>query len=119
MRDNAKNLESNFERHLDSEMRQIAAEGEQYMKENAPWNDNTGNRADRVPGDARRGLNATTRLQGRDKMIQFRHGVDYGIWLEVNYNGRYQIIMPTVKRQGRLLMRRLRNSLNTLGQGRP
>ncbi len=114
LRDNARAVGPDYEKVVDAFMTIAAKDGEAQMKERAPWNDSTGNRKDRVPGAARAGLNTTTNLKGPRKRIRFAHGVDYGMWLETNYNGRYQIIMPTVVKTGKQLMKRLRGALSTL-----
>jgi gas vesicle protein len=73
-------------------------EVEQYMKDNAPWEDQS--------GQAREGL--TTELEAdNDQMnLTLMHTVDYGIWLEIRWGGRYAIIIPTVEAMGPKLMRK-------------
>jgi hypothetical protein len=114
LRDNCRSLKPDYEKVVDSTMTLAAAEGEARMKERAPWSDNTGNRDDRQPGQARAALFTATNLAGPHKSIHFSHGVDYGIWLEISNHGQYQIIMPTVAFMGRQLMKSLRGSLNTV-----
>lgn len=83
-----------------------AVEGTGYMKANAPWTDRT--------TAARNGLHtATEHLRDRHE-ITFSHTVPYGIWLEIANSGKYQIIMPSVKHEGNLLMDRLRGTLGKL-----
>lgn len=67
----------------------------QWMRANAPWNDDTGN--------ARRDLYArATRTgelgQGRFIVIEFGHGPEiyYGIYLETMQGGRFAIVGPTI-----------------------
>ena len=90
----------------------IAAErGQTEMKEKAPWTD--------VTGAARQGLftevvednsgmhlgSYSGALSGIMKYnIIFGHTVDYGIYLETMQNGKWQIIMPTMKATGDALM---------------
>lgn len=62
---------------------------EQYAKVNAPWEDQTGN--------ARNGLTARYTRSGKTHRLTLFHRVNYGIWLEVRFSGRYAIIMPTLK----------------------
>lgn len=106
-----------MDRALKATMDFHAAEGTKYMKEHAPWTDRTTN--------ARNGLHAVTssqnpgfvkRLTGKKQQyeITFAHTVHYGIWLEIANSGRYQIIMPTVRHEGDLLMQRLRGLLPRL-----
>src|SRR6478609_1549167 len=58
---------------------QVAKELEDYMKSEAPWEDQT--------GAARDGLRAEAFKDGSTHVITLYHTVDYGIWLEVRYNG--------------------------------
>ena len=90
-----------------------APEGVAYMKESAPWTDRTTN--------ARNGLHEATTHVGNVHSIIFSHTVYYGIWLEIANSGKYQIIMPTVRRQGHLIMERLDGLFGKLerGEGRP
>jgi len=74
---------------------------EGWMRDNAPWQDQTGN--------ARNGLRARPDVGGATKVIWVYHTVPYGIWLEVRWDGRFAIIGPTVRVQGRALMTYLRN----------
>ena len=81
---------------------------ENYAKEHAPWQDQT--------GDARDGLNA----QGYQRLVTYTivlsHGVDYGLWLEVRWGGRLAIIMPTLEEMGPRFMEEL-NLAGLVGLG--
>lgn len=66
-----------------------APEVESYAKENAPWND--------ITGDARQGLTADVSRQGDVVYLELYHTVDYGLWLEVIENGKWATIMPTLE----------------------
>ena len=64
---------------------------EDYAKENASWADRTGN--------ARQTLHAfVEELAGDSVNLYLSHGVDYGVYLETKYAGRYAIIWPTIER---------------------
>lgn len=71
--------------------------GENAMRKNASWKDRTTN--------ARNGLHVTVTHSPEQHVLTFAHGVAYGIWLEVRWAGRYQIIMPSVLSEGRALMK--------------
>ncbi len=63
---------------------------ETYAKDNAPWTDRTGN--------ARQGLQGLTEdISESIVAIVLKHGVDYGIWLELMAGGRYSIIGPALE----------------------
>ena len=88
----------------------FAKEVEAYAKEHAPWENRT--------GEARAGLTA----QGEQRLVRYTitlyHTVDYGIWLEVRWDGRFAIILPTIEHMGHVLMARLSIAeLATLGGG--
>ena len=63
-----------------------------YMRLNAPWNDQTGN--------ARQGLAAKSGRSGDTFWLVAFHQVPYGIFLEVRWGGKYAIIMPTLNLYG-------------------
>lgn len=75
----------------------FAPNAESYMKQNAPWEDRTGN--------ARNLLHATPFHEPPVQHgIVLAHGVPYGIWLEVRFEGRYSIIQPTIEAMGPEMM---------------
>lgn len=112
MHANVEKLNLEYNQDIDSMIIDAAVKGEEYMKENAPWEDNDGNRNDRTPGEARDSLFTVPDVAGDHKEILFSHGVNYGIWLEANYSGRYEIVMPAVKAIGDQLMQSTEGSLN-------
>jgi hypothetical protein len=80
-----------------------------YMKNNAPWKDRTGN--------ARATLGAYGVHAVDYHEIHLHGGVPYQIWLEVRWSGRYAIISKAVKFQGLALMNQLRGLIAKLGKG--
>lgn len=77
---------------VDEKLKEFAQDVEDYMRENAPWEDRT--------GDAREGLTAEAESHGFHHTIWLYHTVDYGIWLEVRWSGQYAIIVPTIEAMG-------------------
>lgn len=77
----------------------FAREVEDYAKENAPWEDRT--------GEARSGLKAIGEQRLTTYSITLYHTADYGIWLEVRWDGKYAIIVPTLEVMGPRLMEAL------------
>lgn len=65
---------------------------EAYAKENAPWDDRT--------GDARAGLITSVEEDGGFIILELAHTVDYGVWLETIEDGSFAIIMPTLEALG-------------------
>lgn len=61
-----------------------------YAKVNAPWTDRTSN--------ARQGLFSNVDGVPRQYVsISIEHGaIDYGIWLEIRWAGRWAILLPTI-----------------------
>lgn len=73
-----------------------------WMKLNAPWTDQTGN--------ARNGLHAfVQRAPGQSVTLVLSHGVNYGIWLEVKFNGRDAVVTPAIRKIGNDWQRQLRD----------
>ena len=70
---------------------------ETFAKSKAKWTDRTGN--------ARGSLSGTyTASVNRDSArfeITISHGMPYGIWLELRWNGKFAIINKTVENQGK------------------
>lgn len=73
-----------------------AQDVQDYAQENAPWEDRT--------GAARDGLTAEARHDGMHYYIDLYHTVDYGIWLEIRWEGRFAIIQPTLEHFGPVVM---------------
>lgn len=90
-------------------MQASAVRLENYMKQNAPWTDRT--------GDARRGLAAQRISSGLENTIVLYHQVSYGIFLETRWGGRYAIIEPTIAAMGPDVMNHLSGILDRGGFG--
>lgn len=79
----------------------FAIRAESYARDNAPWTDRTTN--------ARNGLHTVTIHEPPVQHgIILAHSMPYGIWLEVRFEGRYAIILPTIQEVGPELMNGLR-----------
>lgn len=76
----------------------FAEELQEYAQKNAPWDNRT--------GDARAGLDTEVEATDRLLSVSLFHTVDYGIWLEIRWNGRYAIIIPSVEKKGSELLER-------------
>lgn len=74
----------------------MAPQVENYAKINAPWTDQTGN--------ARNGLAARPYRSGDEIGIIVYHQVDYGIFLETLYSGKFAIINPTIEHMTPIVM---------------
>ena len=92
--------------HMDEVADDIADELQEYMQDNAPWEDQT--------GDARDGLTAEARRERKNIVIALFHTVDYGIWLEIRWSGEYAIIVPTIESQGHEAMARFKGIIGEL-----
>lgn len=68
-----------------------------WMRTNAPWTDRTSN--------ARNGLFSKPFSNHPKYGIILAHRVDYGIWLEVRWAGRYAVIRPAIQSQGPEVMK--------------
>jgi hypothetical protein len=106
-------IRSNLEHGTDRMMRaalltaqSMSPEVENFMKTNAPWQDQTGN--------ARNGLTARPYREGDEVGIVLSHSVFYGIFLESRFSGRYAIIQPTIDEMGPRVMRRYERLLDRM-----
>ena len=79
---------------------QTAGDIEDWMKQNAPWSDRT--------TDAREGLTASATEHPTHPYITVYHTVDYGVWLEIRWNGRYAILVPAIEHWGPEVMQNLK-----------
>lgn len=78
---------------------------EQWAKDNASWTDRT--------GDARKLLKAEALdSPGVLTEIELRHGVPYGVWLELVHGGKNAIIAKAIDAQAPLFMRDIQNMMN-------
>ena len=79
-----------------------------FAKQNASWTDRTGN--------ARAGLHADVNIidQGKAFELMMAHSVEYGIWLEIRFSGKFAILMPTINYIGAQLISRIASSINRM-----
>lgn len=65
-----------------------------HARSTAKWVDRTSN--------ARNGLTSRAVIEkGKTYGFVLAHGVEYGIWLEVRFSGRYAVIGPTIEKEAR------------------
>lgn len=83
---------------------QFAEELRDYAKANAPWTDQT--------GAARGELDTAVEANDDELSVALFHGVEYGIWLEIRWNGRYAIIIPTIEEKGSELLMKWKGILD-------
>lgn len=106
LRKNVRELPGRIDNRVAAIVDRNAAWGQGWARLNAPWTDDT--------GAARGGLFALPESRGGHHEITFSHSVYYGIWLEIANSGKYQIIMPAVRKTGQRLMGELRGMLGDL-----
>ena len=75
-----------------------------YAKQTAPWTDRT--------GAARSELDAAVEAVDEELSVALFHGVDYGIWLEIRWNGRYAVIIPAMETKGSELLMKWKGILS-------
>lgn len=100
---------SKLDKGLQVVMKYHEPQAEGYMRSHAPWRDRTTN--------ARNGLTAKAISEGHRHVIVCFHQMPYGPWLEVRWDGRYRIIVPTIINQGREVMITVRGLLSRLDRG--
>ena len=76
---------------------------ENWMRANAPWTDRSGN--------ARRTLHTEYDEAGRVFTLWIAHGMDYGLWLEIRFAGRFAIIGPAIDHFAPQIMAELQRRL--------
>lgn len=92
---------------IEEVLEEFAESMEEYARTHASWEDRS--------GDARDGLTAEVVDGGLfQNSIVLYHTVDYGIWLEIRWNGRYAIILPTIEHYGPLVMAGLAASFDRI-----
>lgn len=93
---NIQKFPGRWDRALAAAVEYAATRSESSMKTNAPWHDQTGN--------ARAGLHTIPFHEGTTHGYHLAHGVPYGIWLEVRWDGRYGVIPQSVQEGGMMVM---------------
>lgn len=71
-------------------MDRIAEDMEEWARANAPWEDQSGDARSTLQGSAE---------HDEDRHVStatISHGVDYGVWLETRFGGRFAVILPTI-----------------------
>lgn len=106
LRDNLRHANQKFERAAIAATNSMAPVAENYMKNNAPWTDQTSN--------ARNGLAARAYTDRKEYGIILFHQVSYGIFLETRWNGKFAIINPTIDVMGPRLMDRYKRILERM-----
>lgn len=89
--------------HADQIFGQLAAEMENYGKENRPWTDRTGN--------ARRSITGTHAIEKNNIRAVLAIGVDYGVYLELSNGGKYRIVWPTIQQHRQKFLNYLKEEL--------
>lgn len=86
----ARALDDKLDRAMGAVCRYQDGPIETYMKVSAPWTDRTSN--------ARNGLRAVHVAVAKFRhWILLTHSVDYGIYLEASNDGKYAIVIPTLR----------------------
>lgn len=85
---NLNKLEKDTAQKIYNEMDALMAYGEAEAKRSAPWTDRTSNARNSIFGFAEKSGNTIKGILGI--------GMDYGVYLELRWNGRYRVIWPTL-----------------------
>lgn len=104
LRNNLRDFDDNYRRNIRSVVDYEAAYATGWMKEHAPWTDDT--------GAARSGLTATPLHARTFSEILLAYSVNYGIWLEVANDRKYAIITPAIRIIGNKLMHDLQHLID-------
>lgn len=100
-------FELKMREHIEQIAEDFAQELVDYAQTHAPWDDRT--------GDAREGLSVQVEsARGGNILVTLFHTVDYGVWLEVRWGGKYAIIIPTVEQKGPELLARMQHMMDRI-----
>lgn len=80
-----------------------------WLKQNAPWHDNT--------AAARTGLNTISFNVGNRHELLMSYSVYYGIWLEVAHSGKWAIITPAMRIVGNKVMADIQALIIAMAKG--
>lgn len=89
----------NARREWQDDVLDVASEALEFAKEQASWEDRT--------GDAREGLDVDVDSSLGEIVLTMFHTVEYGQWLETIQNGRFAVIMPTLELYGPEIKRKI------------
>jgi hypothetical protein len=106
LRRNIRNFSGNLDRNVSALMDYNAGYTTGWLKQNAPWHDNT--------GAARSGLVALPFHHGSTHELLMAYSVTYGIWLEVAHSGQWAIITPAMRIIGEKIMRDMQMLLDRM-----
>lgn len=108
LRTNLKTFGSRMNRNISALMEYESAYTTGWMKQNAPWHDNT--------AAARTGLNTISFNFGNTHELVMSYSVYYGIWLEVAHSGRWAVITPAMRIVGAKIMKDIQDLIIAMGR---
>lgn len=108
LRKNITTFNSRLNRNVAALMDYNAAYTTGWLKQNAPWHDNT--------GAARSGLVTLPFSEGNKHELLMAYSVYYGIWLEVAHSGQWAIITPAMRIVGAKVMSDLQMLIDRMGK---
>lgn len=92
------------EGRLPGELAQAGARMVAFARTNHPWRN--------ITGAAEAGLTVEVRREGDTFVLEFRHSVYYGIFLEKRWGGRWGVIPQTISMGAPLVMQAATRALN-------
>lgn len=102
------NFEFKMYERMDEIAEEFSREMEAYARSNAPWDDRT--------GDARSGLTSeiSDNSESGTLAVNLFHTVDYGVWLEIRWGGKYAILIPTIENMGPRLLEMMERMMDRI-----
>jgi len=107
LKKNVRTFNDKLNRNAAAVMDYNAAYATGWLKQNAPWTDDT--------AAARTGLAAIPISYGNSHELLMAYSVYYGIWLEVANSGRYAVIIPAMRIVGAKIMSDMQHLLDRMG----
>lgn len=108
LRRNVSEFRTNLRRNIAAVVDYNAGYAQAWMREKAPWTDQT--------GAARSGLFAIPLEYGNTFEIFMAYSVHYGIWLEVANNRKYAILTPVMRIIGDKLIKDMQHLIDRMGK---
>lgn len=87
--DMVEGIPGEVDKEMDERSQSLAADILAYARENAPWED--------VTGDAREGLDVEVRKDGDGIHFILFHTMEYGVYLENDNGGAFATVIPTLE----------------------
>lgn len=109
--DMSRHVEETTRRIVREELQHATPQAESHMKQNAPWQDRTGNARQSLHAEFE-DFNKSPNQSLASIVLSYGAAITYAPYLEYGWQGRYSIIQPTLAAYTTLIMGRIRSKIN-------